>query len=114
MLGTYVSFSPSWGLGPISYPLMRKRCGRIANASGLPCDQALTRYYGAAQARCAELPFCADLTEIFAGKTNLYNDPRHPNPDGYRLLAEAIFQELGNRGLLTQLETEESTPSHSE
>lgn len=77
-------------------------------ASGLPYHEALKGYYQAAQARCGKLPYCADLTEIFAGQTNLYNDPRHPNPDGYRLLAEAVFRELRDRGLLAQPEAEES------
>ncbi len=73
-------------------------------AGGLPYHEALTSYYQAAQTRCGKLPYCADLTEIFAGQTDLYNDPRHPNPDGYRLLAEAVFRELRDRGLLARPE----------
>ena len=75
-------------------------------ASGLPYHEALTGYYQAAQNRCGKLSYCSDLTEIFAGQTNLYNDPRHPNPDGYRLLAEAVFRELRDRGLLARPEAE--------
>ena len=82
-------------------------------ASGLPYQEALAGYYQAAQARCGKLSFCADLTGIFAGETNLYNDPRHPNPTGYRLLAEAIFRELRDRGLLARPGAEES-PSSAE
>ena len=75
-------------------------------ADGPPYHEVLTSYYQAAQARCGELSYCADLTEIFAGQTNLYNDPRHPNPDGYRLLAEAVFRELRDRGLLQRSKLE--------
>ena len=77
---------------------------------GTPYHVALTRYYEAAQVRCHQIPYCADLTGIYAGKTDLYNDPRHPNPEGYRLLGEAIFQELLDRGLLTLADDRESEP----
>ena len=69
---------------------------------GTPYHEALTRYYEAAQVRCERLPYCADLTGIYAGKSDLYGDPRHPNPEGYRLLGEAIHQELRGRGLLVR------------
>ena len=75
-----------------------------------PYHVALTRYYEAAQVRCHQIPYCADLTGIYAGKTDLYNDPRHPNPEGYRLLGEAIFKELRDRGLLILPENRESEP----
>ena len=67
---------------------------------GTPYHEALTRYYEAAQVRCERLPYCVDLTGIYAGRSDLYGDPRHPNPEGYRLLGEAIHQELRDRGLL--------------
>jgi lysophospholipase L1-like esterase len=75
-----------------------------------PYHVALTRYYEAAQVRCAQIPYCADLTEIYAGKSDLYGDPRHPNPEGYRLLGEAIFRELRDRGLLAVPQNPESDP----
>ncbi len=77
---------------------------------GMPYHVALTRYYEAAQVRCLQIPYCADLTGIYAGKTDLYNDPRHPNPEGYRLLGEAIFGELRDRGLLAPPRNAESDP----
>ncbi len=75
-----------------------------------PYHVALTRYYEAAQVRCHQIPYCADLTGIYAGKTDLYNDPRHPNPEGYRLLGEAIFKELRDRGLLSPTQDAQSDP----
>lgn len=75
-----------------------------------PYHVALTQYYEAAQVRCRDLSYCADLTGIYAGKTDLYNDPRHPNPEGYGLLGEAIFNELKDRGLLIEPENRESEP----
>ena len=69
---------------------------------GTPYHKALIRYYEAAQVRCERLAYCADLTGIYAGKSDLYGDPRHPNPEGYRLLGEAIHQELRDRGLLVR------------
>ena len=79
-------------------------------ADGTPYHVALTRYYEAAQVRCHEISYCADLTEIYTGKSDLYNDPRHPNPEGYRLLGEAIFRELRDRGLLALAQDPESNP----
>lgn len=75
-----------------------------------PYHVVLTRYYEAAQVRCHQIPYCADLTGIYAGKTDLYNDPRHPNPEGYRLLGEAIFKELRDRGLLSPTQDAQSDP----
>ena len=75
-----------------------------------PYHVVLTRYYEAAQVRCHQIPYCADLTGIYAGKTDLYNDPRHPNPEGYRLLGEAIFKELRDRGLLSPTQDVQSDP----
>ena len=69
--------------------------------------QVLTSYYQAAQTRCRELPYCADLTDIFAGHQDLYENPRHPNPPGYRLIAEAVFQELRARDLVVRSRPEE-------
>ena len=78
-----------------------------------PYHVALTRYYEAAQVRCAQIPYCADLTGIYAGKSDLYGDPRHPNPKGYRLLGDAIFTELRDRGLLALSQKTESDPQEA-
>ncbi len=77
---------------------------------GTTYHEALTRYYEAAQIRCHQIPYCADLTGIYAGKSDLYGDPRHPNPEGYRLLGEAIFAELRDRSLLSLPQDPESDP----
>ncbi len=99
------SYEPS----PREEEMWEQRKQRL-HPDGTPYHVALTRYYEAAQVRCRRLPYCADLTGIYAGKTDLYGDPRHPNPEGYRLLGEAIYQELRDRGLLVLPENRESEP----
>ena len=84
--------------------------GQRPRTDGATYHEALTRYYEAAQIRCHQIPYCADLTGIYAGKSDLYGDPRHPNPEGYRLLGEAIFSELRDRGLLSLAQDPESDP----
>jgi lysophospholipase L1-like esterase len=60
----------------------------------------LEAFYCDARERCRKLSFCTDLTDVMRGEINMYRDSRHPNPEGYRLIAEAIFDELSSRGLL--------------
>lgn len=71
------------------------------NLSFMPSRNALPRYsdhcYEAAQVRCRHLLYCADLPGIYAGKSDLYGDPRRPNPERYCLLGEAIIRSFGPR-----------------
>ena len=50
---------------------------------------------------CAEKSFCFDISDIFMGQSiPLYSDARHPNAQGNKLQAEAIFNVLTTSGAL--------------
>jgi lysophospholipase L1-like esterase len=51
-------------------------------------------FYDNARPISKELPFCIDITGIFDEKTGMYRDPRHSNKEGYRIIAETVFNEL--------------------
>jgi lysophospholipase L1-like esterase len=57
-------------------------------------------FYGEAVPEAAKLDYCVDLSGAFAGRSGLYRDARHPNADGYRVIAEAVYTELQARGML--------------
>jgi lysophospholipase L1-like esterase len=46
----------------------------------------------------AEHSYIVDLTDVLAGQSGMYRDPRHPNDKGNRIIAQAIFSELRRRG----------------
>lgn len=101
------ALQPIMGFGgydpsPEEQPMWAKQRDRLVH--GVPYPQALEAYYRDAQERCGRIPYCADLTGIFAGHRDLFRDPRHPNPRGYELIAQALFQELQSGGLLTPAE----------
>ncbi len=56
-------------------------------------DQAAA-FYAAARRHCAALDYCTDISEIFAGKTGLYHDPRHPNHEGNALIGAKVYETL--------------------
>jgi lysophospholipase L1-like esterase len=51
-------------------------------------------FYGKAKEYSKGLPNCVDITNVFAGQVGMYKDPRHPNKEGYRVIAETVFFEL--------------------
>ena len=57
----------------------------------------ISDFYSNAREKCKSLGFCVDLTELFRGNPGLYRDARHPNSSGYRIIAQAIVDELVKR-----------------
>jgi lysophospholipase L1-like esterase len=60
----------------------------------------LRAFYAAARITADTLPYVTPLVDVFAGQSSLYRDARHPNREGYAIIAEAIARELCARGLL--------------
>ena len=49
-------------------------------------------FYAKLIARCNQLSFCFDITNIAPPLGNNYNDPRHHNHNGNAMIAEAIYK----------------------
>ena len=50
--------------------------------------------YSELRQHCSELSYCFDISNEVPPSGNVYNDPRHHNSDGNRMLAEVIAQQL--------------------
>ena len=53
-----------------------------------------------AVAVCAALPYCINLTDVFADVPGVYLDARHQNQRGAHVLATTVYEQLGARELL--------------
>ena len=52
----------------------------------------INNYYPSLKKICSLYFFCFDLTEL--PLTDHYHDPRHPNKDGNKLIADEIYSRL--------------------
>lgn len=57
-------------------------------------------FYSEARTLCKKFTFCHDYTDLFQGRTGLYDDPRHPTAEGYALIAQNILKDLESKKLL--------------
>jgi peptidoglycan/LPS O-acetylase OafA/YrhL len=57
-------------------------------------------FYGRATAFCRTVEYCIDLSGLFDGKTGLFDDARHPNDKGNRIIAVALGLRLQEQGVL--------------
>jgi hypothetical protein len=65
----------------------------------------LAAFYTEAQGYAKTLPFCADLTDVFADEREIYTgDMRHQTLRGREVLARAIAAELVQRKMLARVE----------
>ncbi len=62
--------------------------------------KAANAFYDEARPLCNSLSYCTDLTDVFDGKTALYADPRHPNQEGYQIIADTILKDLKKKKLI--------------
>ncbi|MCH7908424.1 MAG: SGNH/GDSL hydrolase family protein, partial [Candidatus Hydrogenedentes bacterium] len=74
----------------------------------------LESFYGEARHVAAESDYIEDFTDLFSGKTGLYRDARHPNAEGYALIARSIFNTLRNRGIFDTAALERVRRSYAE
>lgn len=51
-------------------------------------------FYESALARIKTCEFVFSLVDIFKSTNNIYYNPRHPNADGYAIIANAVFNRL--------------------
>lgn len=65
--------------------------------------EQMAEFYDAAVEACDRLPFAYPLLNAFDGKTNMYRDARHPNADGYGIIARAIYDELVAQGSIDRI-----------
>jgi len=66
--------------------------------------QHLRYFYDRASLLCATLSYCVDIHKIFPAGVDLYRDPRHPNQEGYKLIAQRVLSEITNREMLKSRE----------
>jgi len=57
-------------------------------------------FYERATAFCRTVDYCIDLSGAFDGKTGLFDDARHPNDDGNKIIAAALEARLQEQGVL--------------
>jgi lysophospholipase L1-like esterase len=68
---------------------------------GVPYHEAARTFYEEARKYVAQHPdFMVDLVDVFQGHQGVFADSRHPNERGYRILAEAIFENLRSRNCI--------------
>jgi hypothetical protein len=54
----------------------------------------LNEFYTQIKIRCAKLTFCIDISDKVLPLGDNYNDPRHHNDKGNKILAEVIFENI--------------------
>lgn len=54
----------------------------------------LNKFYSQIQARCKKLDFCIDISNEVPPLGNYYNDPRHHNAEGNKILAGLIYEKI--------------------
>lgn len=57
--------------------------------------ERLNDFYEKAVKFCESVDYCIDLTDLYDGSAEeVFNDPRHPNDLGNKLLGRAIFAKI--------------------
>ena len=84
---------PAMGVGPFEPSpderrIMEEQLDRVKFAHGGPYLDAARRHYDVVRGRLGEHPFVIDITDVFAGESDVYAEYRHPNDRGHRLIAE--------------------------
>ena len=111
----FVSFlQPTLGIGEYdSSPEDLRLIAEATRERGLYLDR-LESFYGEARDVAAKSEYIEDFTDLFAGKTGLYRDARHPNAEGYALIARSIFDTLRDRGIFDTAALERVRKSYEE
>lgn len=93
---TYYCFlQPVLGVG--SYVPTPQEIKMLDEAISLSKDRYgnwLREFYTPTIREAAVLPFVEDITDVFGADNDLYRDARHPNGEGYKRIAERIYQHL--------------------
>ena len=95
----YVCFlQPALGVGQYTpTPKEREMLKAAARMFGGQYLEMLDDFYSNAVPIADATPYVENLTETFAGKSGLYRDARHPNAEGYRVIAEVIAAHVAER-----------------
>lgn len=98
----YVFLQPTMGIG--EYTFSAQDLAIREQWKDTIDDEAYRRMselYDHLRPMCRSLDFCTDLSDLFQGQSDLYVDPRHPNSEGNRLQADAIFDSLMASGVFS-------------
>lgn len=84
-------------LGVGEYTASTREAELLAEAGGMfggLYREKLSAFYAQARAAAEPLDYVVDLVDLYAPHGEMYRDARHPNAQGYSLIAEAFVQEL--------------------
>ncbi len=91
----FVFLQPTLGLsGAQSAPASGTSDELIFNKMDKEYATDLDEFYNQLKLRCAQLTFCIDISNEVLPSGNNYNDPRHHNRKGNKVLAELIFERI--------------------
>lgn len=91
----FVFLQPALGLsGAQSAPVSGTSDELIFNNMDKEYATDLDEFYNQLKLRCAQLTFCIDISNEVLPSGNNYNDPRHHNNKGNKVLAEVIFERI--------------------
>mgnify|MGYP003115116715 FL=1 len=91
----HVFLQPAMGIEPGYMPTDSEAELYAAMLSSKPdYAEKAAAFYTAARRHCEKLMYCTDISDVFAGKTGLYHDPRHPNHQGNKLIGDTVFETL--------------------
>jgi hypothetical protein len=93
----YLFLQPTMGLNGIqSNPKIGSRDYELYKSIGNDYLSELNTFYFDVKQRCKKLTFCIDISDIAPPLGNYYNDPRHHNSSGNKIIADKIFQLIEN------------------
>ena len=97
----YVFLQPTMGLeGPQSSPKSGSSDEEIFKLLTHSYIQEIRILYAGLKERCLDLVFCFDISDRVPPSGNMYNDPRHHNSEGNRLLARIIADTIQAQNIL--------------
>ena len=94
----YVFLQPTMGLEATQIPQQgnsndRKLYDSISNIY----KKRINALYKEWKNRCGKIQYCIDISDEVGPSGDVYNDPRHHNKKGNKILANVIFNELSKR-----------------
>ena len=91
----FVFLQPTLGLNGVqSDPPKNSNDYYILNKLNKQYVKDIRKLYGELKPRCELLSFCFDISDQVGPTGNMYNDPRHHNAQGNRILADVIWNIL--------------------
>ena len=99
----YRILQPTLGVGNYIYDLeddldarLHKLMTSDIKGKGVLYRKKLSEYYAELRTKIKSYPFIVDMSQVFDGGTRLFSDHRHPNFNGYAIIARSIAKLLLN------------------